>query len=123
LRDVLKGCETGREYWLPYPDHPSYYVSNLDRVRSPRKILKPQADGGSGKYLTVTINRKRRRVSHLVLETYIGECPLGEMACHWNGDKYDNALMNLRWAEDADNKADMIRQGRGWWQRRELDRV
>lgn len=36
-------------------------------------------------------------IHKLVLEAFVGERPSGMQACHGNGDKTDNRLVNLRW--------------------------
>lgn len=50
-------------------------------------------------------------VHRLVLETYVGSCPLGMEACHNNGNRKDNRLGNLRWDTRRENIHDAIRHG------------
>jgi uncharacterized protein (DUF433 family) len=59
-------------------------------------------------------NGKLRNVSvhRLVLTTFVGLCPPGHQALHWDGNKDNNALSNLRWGTRKENAADTIRLGR-----------
>lgn len=54
------------------------------------------------------VNRSRHR---LVLEAFVGPCPPGMEACHWNDIKTDNRLANLRWDTHAANGRDCVRNG------------
>lgn len=51
-------------------------------------------------------------VHRLVLEAFVGPCPPGMEACHWNGIPGDNRLHNLRWDTPSANNADILRLGR-----------
>jgi hypothetical protein len=52
-----------------------------------------------------------RYVHRLVLEAFIGPCPHGMEACHWDGRPENNQLSNLRWDTDLANQADSARHG------------
>lgn len=58
--------------------------------------------------------RYGKRVSRLVLETFIGKCPEGMEACHNNNIRSDNALSNLRWDTHINNNND--KKKHGTWQ-------
>lgn len=49
---------------------------------------------------------KSSRVHRIILETFIGPCPKGMEACHNNGIKSDNRLINLRWDTRKSNTKD-----------------
>lgn len=49
----------------------------------------------------------------LVLEAFVGPCPPGMEALHWDDDVANNRLSNLRWGTRTDNMRDMSRNGRG----------
>jgi hypothetical protein len=49
----------------------------------------------------------------LVLEAFVGPCPDGLEACHWDDDPTNNRLSNLRWDTSIANKRDMARNGGG----------
>jgi hypothetical protein len=66
---------------------------------------------GATGYATVVVGGRSRYVHRLVLETFVGPCPEGMEACHYDGDRSNNALSNLRWDTRAANAADRIRHG------------
>lgn len=98
-----------------------YHVSNLGEVFSNHrhgrgkrgKALKPiKLNSG---YLTVTLcvpdeqgkKRKRTRYIHdLVMQAFIGPRPKGAVICHWDDDKENNTLGNLRYDVMANNMMD-----------------
>lgn len=105
LREVLSGCETGEyEAWLPHPRWP-YLVSSHGRIWSQRRghLLKPFLQNG---YPAVSIDGKNRRVHTLVLESFVSDRPKGMEVCHYDGDRTNNRLMNLRWDSRHGNWVD-----------------
>ncbi len=52
-----------------------------------------------------------RYVHRLVLEAFVGPCPPGMVACHYDGNSANNAVSNLRWDTQAGNIADKKRHG------------
>ena len=50
-------------------------------------------------------------VHRLVLETYVGPRPKNMEACHFNGNKTDNKVGNLRWDTKSENSLDSVRHG------------
>ena len=117
------------EQWLPVPGYEGYYsASSLGRVRSenrtityingrsrrfPEHILKPykHPDGYLSVWLCKNRKQKKRFIHNLVMEAFIGEAPAGMQACHWNDDKEDNRLENLRWGTPTENMLDSVRNG------------
>lgn len=51
-------------------------------------------------------------VHHLVLEAFGVGRGHGMFACHWNDDRGDNRIANLRWASASENWDDRRRNGR-----------
>jgi len=112
------------EQWREVEGWRGYEVSDLGRVRSwkrsrqtpdadlPRVLSSWQLSSG---YLLVTLKDCGRRanmyVHRLVLAAFVGPCPEGREAAHWDGDKENNALGNLRYATPAENTADKRRHG------------
>jgi len=47
----------------------------------------------------------------MVLNAFIGPCPAGMEACHWDGNPANNTLDNLRWDTASANVTDSIRHG------------
>lgn len=58
----------------------------------------------NGKCTTLLVHR-------LVLEAFVGPCPEGMEACHWNDEPADNRVINLRWASRSENLYDRSRNG------------
>jgi len=114
------------ERWLPVPGYEGIYeVSDMGRVRSlPRidaqggrrrlRMFNPSRMDARG-HLGVTLRRdgltKSLYVHRLVLEAFVGPCPAGMEACHWNDIPDDNSLPNLRWATKSENRFDCVRNG------------
>lgn len=67
-------------------------------------------------YLMVTLSKKNVRqhltVHTAVLSAFVGQRPDGNVACHYNGNRRDNRLVNLRWDTYSGNVADTKRHGR-----------
>ena len=110
------------ENWLPVVGYEGFYeVSDRGRVK--------RVAGGQGAtpglrrltsnpngYLQVILSanniRENKKVSRMVLEAFVGPCPPGMEACHWNDIADDNRLENLRWDTHAANIADRTRNNR-----------
>ena len=102
-------------------DFPNYAITKTGKVWSKARIRPGTRSGkirgqwlksalmGSG-YLGVTLCKNNKhfscRIHSLVLETYIGRRPMKMQACHCNGDKHDNRLINLRWDTPLANMQD-----------------
>lgn len=111
------------EEWRPIPGWLGLYeVSSFGRVKSlarvdalgrpwPERVLAHEikANGRHRVTLYGAGRSERRQVHHLVLEAFVGPCPDGLEACHWNDDPADNRLGNLRWDTKAANSRDAVR--------------
>ena len=104
-----------------------YHVSNTGRVKSvertvdhspnpitvKERIMKTAA--GPHGYPAVNLSRDGKRhlfcVHRLVLEAFVGPRPHNYVACHYDGNKLNNNLSNLRWDTRKANRRDMIGQG------------
>ena len=53
------------------------------------------------------------RIYRLILEAFVGPCPLGMECCHLDDDHSSNAVTNLRWDTKEENQIDAIRNGSG----------
>lgn len=114
------------EEWRPVVGFEGIYeVSNLGGVRGlPRidaqghyrrlRVFKPSRMDTWG-HLGVKLRRngvaRSFYVHRLVLEAFVGPCPAGMEACHWNDIPSDNRLSNLRWGTASDNRFDRVRNG------------
>ena len=115
------------EQWKPvYGYEGIYEVSDLGRVRSVDRIdfggrklkgayLSHNVHGESNRH-TVMLYRdgKRRRVQvHvLVLEAFVSPRPDGMLGLHWDDDRHNNRLSNLRWGSKSENGVDAVRNKR-----------
>jgi hypothetical protein len=105
----------------------SYEISTLGRVRSLDRVRRrgtgtnsrhgqilKAAHTESG-HLTVSLcspgKQMKRLVHRLMLEAFVGPCPPGLEACHYNDDPADNRLENLRWGTRTENILDAVRNG------------
>src|SRR5690242_12065184 len=108
--------------WRMVPGFPGYEVSSMGDLRSrcdkhgglrdePVAIL----PWNSKRYVNASLYQKGKRKSRLlhrvVLESFVGPCPVGMEACHNNGNSKDNRLDNLRWDSKKNNALDKRSHG------------
>jgi len=97
-----------------------YMVSNWGRVKVlPRyhykreSILNPKI-GKSG-YLSVCLSKNKKTkmfyVHRLVLEAFVGPCPLGMESRHLDNNQNNNKLENLKYDTHKNNLKDKIKYG------------
>ena len=77
------------------------------------KWLKLQNGSSGYKFIVLSVNSKKytRLIHRLVLETYIGTCPMGMESRHLDGNKQNNRIKNLCWGTPQENELDKIRHG------------
>jgi hypothetical protein len=104
------------ETWLQIAGYEGLYdISDYGRVWSiiTQRFLKPMT---AKQYHSVGLwangIRTVHRVHHLVLENFVGPRPPGLEGCHWDDDKSNNRLTNLRWDTQSSNRKDAVRNGR-----------
>ena len=100
--------ELKNEKWLPITSTTNYAISDLGRVRNTNTnyILTPSSNGQrENDYLFLILDGKKRYISHLVLEAFVGEKPVGYECDHKNRQKQDNRLVNLRYLIRAENRS------------------
>ena len=107
-----------------------YEVSDRGRVRSKDRyvaagkgglgeairrgiILQPVVKGNGYRVVTLAGEGKRKQhmIHDLVLATFVGPKPEGQVARHLNDRKGDNRLVNLCYGSHKDNAADSIVNG------------
>jgi NUMOD4 motif./HNH endonuclease. len=105
--------------WRAIPGFPGYEASNDGHVRTLRpyggvlRVLSewPNPQG----YLTVQLGPRGKRtrvtVHRMVMLAFVGPRPPGKEIAHWDGDKTNNALTNLRYATPKENAQDTLRLG------------
>jgi hypothetical protein len=106
------------ERWRNCRGFPGYKVSSLGRVKScPRTLPDGRAHGGQllrqfpdkDGYLCVTLQRRRVKVHHLVLEAFHGARPAGTEGCHGPQGLTANHAHVLRWDSHKENIRDRER--------------
>ncbi len=110
--------------WRTVPEWPSYEVSSLGAVRSrsrthglrvyPGKTLRQRCDrdGYCRVNLSEGARRRTARVHQLVAEAFFGPPPtIAHVVAHWDGNRANNRIANLRWATNAENLDDARRHG------------
>lgn len=110
------------EEWRTAPDYLKYSVSNLGRVRrdvggrgaaQAGRILKPAYYDGYPKVKLWNDNGSKYISIHaLVAAAFIGPRPHRHEVAHYNGQRDDNRLENLRYATGSENWSDRRRHGR-----------
>ena len=105
------------EIWKDVKGFPYYEISNYGRVKSKKQSLPKILRSGISRsgYSSVTLFKQGRRfyfsVHRLVLEDFVGLCPLGYESNHKNGIKTDNRLENLEWVTHSENQAHAYKKG------------
>jgi hypothetical protein len=111
-----------QEIWKYIPQYDKkYQISDDGKIKSLinrygnicNKILKPSMDRDG--YLLIRLyknqNNKTYKVHRLVLETFVGPCPLGMECRHIDDNRANNKLNNLRWGTHKENIQDSIQKG------------
>jgi len=119
-----KQANTEEEIWKEVIGFPGYEVSNHGRVRSFRGKngkLKSAPSYMSNycyknRYHRVTMsdsnhNKRTKTLHRVVLEAFVGLCPVGHEGCHADGNIHNNHIENLRWDTVKNNHIDMIKHG------------
>jgi HNH endonuclease len=99
-------------------NYPAYLIGSDGTVLSRhgrRAKLKPNIVRGYPRVeLRNSGGKSTRRyalVHLLVLEAFVGPCPKGMEACHWDDNPINNELENLRWGTRRENREDCRRNG------------
>lgn len=117
------------ESWVPVARFENIYeVSTDGTVRSITRrdalnrvwesvVRRPQLDtrGYHSMFLTGNGLREFRTVQSIVLESFVGPRPDGMVICHYDDNKLNNRLENLRYDSPTANRLDAVRNGRDYW--------
>lgn len=93
-----------QEIWKDISDYKGLYqVSNLGRIKSKRKILKPI----NGEYLKVGLSKngiqKTLTIHRLVAQTFIENSNNYNFVNHKDENKHNNTINNLEWCSSLYN--------------------
>lgn len=94
------------EVWREITDTNGLYsVSNLGRVKGPRKIIKPYDNGRGYLQVKLCVNglQKNVRVHQLVAKYFVGNPQNYIEINHKDEDKYNNRADNLEWCSRSYN--------------------
>jgi hypothetical protein len=106
-----EASQQGIEFWRPVLEYEDrYQVSNLGRVRSQERVLKPWHNP-SGYGMVAFWNRRKKRmdpkqVHALVLTAFDGPKQAGQVCRHLDGNPANNVLHNLCWGTHKENHLD-----------------
>lgn len=106
------------------PGWPAYAASSDGRIWCCARAVRGAPVGDSWKerklwttrkgYMAITLygpKQRRVEVQTVMLETFQGPRPEGQVARHLNGKSRDNNRINLAWGTQKENAADAIRHG------------
>jgi hypothetical protein len=110
------------EEWRKIPDFPAYSISNHGRVRRdvggggavPGRILKFNITTSGYRCVHLWRDSKRhpRSVHRLVASVFLSKAEDGHTeVAHYDGDRLNNHVSNLRWTDRGGNMADRVRHG------------
>lgn len=103
------------EKWRDVDGFPGYRVSNLGRVKGPRKNSLKLVDGGQG-YLKVTLSNNGKhmdkRVNRLVAQAFLPNPENLPVVMHRDNDRSNNRVDNLAWGTYSENNQWMHTCGR-----------
>ena len=106
------------EAWKDVPGYEGLYqVSSLGRVKSTgriKKILKPWSL--NGRYLSVSLSYPRQKKKHYLVHRLVAMAFYGKeenlVACHNDGNPFNNKAENVRWDTSYGNMQDQVKQGK-----------
>jgi hypothetical protein len=100
---------------LSVQDFPAYCVGTDGSIWSKHsggwRRLKPVRNTCGHLWVFLCPGKKFFFLHRLILQAFVGPCPEGMQCCHWDGDKSNCAVSNLRWDTPKANAADRVRHG------------
>ena len=119
---MADAINTPAEEWRAIPGFEDYEICKNGRIR--RRVASHTSRAGRPMkpkintygYLVVKLTKNHQpyhfSIHCLLLMTFVGPKPTPEHhGAHWDGDRMNNALSNLRWATPRENYQDQIRHG------------
>ncbi len=94
-----------KEKWKIVHDYPNYQVSNLGRIRSNKKILKPIKTRNGYLHIFLYKNgvKKQFLLHRLICEAFIENINNYKEVNHIDGNKSNNNINNLEWCTRKEN--------------------
>lgn len=117
MKRVAKQTTLKNEIWKTIKDFSNYQVSNKGRIRSKKSwgylvMLRYEAKSG---YSYICLLKKgksyTKKISRLVLETFIGDCSKNYQANHKDGNKGKDTTENLEWVTPSQNLSHAYEMG------------
>lgn len=118
------------ELWLPYPKNSDYLVSTLGRIRRtkteytrmwkgklitaplpPSKQFKACNKTTRKGYLRANIGGTIRQLHRVVAETWLDNLENKPQVNHIDGNKLNNAVLNLEWVTNQENRDHAVATG------------
>lgn len=103
--------------WKICPLWPRYLISSTGEIMNIKTGLKRKPYLTISGYFYIVVRDRDRKMAcaihRLVAQAFIGEAPDGKpFVAHYDGDKTNNNVENLRWASRSENEADKVRHGK-----------
>jgi endogenous inhibitor of DNA gyrase (YacG/DUF329 family) len=113
INPPITETELAAESWSPVAGFELYEISDLGRVRRGGRYIRFYRSDAD--YPKVKLHNGGkcfdRYVHRLVLLTFGPPCPPGHECAHWDGNRANPRLTNLRWATRVNNMRDKKRHG------------
>ena len=103
--------------WVVSPSYSGYEVSDAGLVRNikTKHILTFNTKKGTHPYQRVHLCVKGKAkyvlVHRLILEAFVGPCPVGHQTLHLDDNPKNNHLSNLKWGTPKENHQTIDRKG------------
>ena len=116
ITDHILCISIAGEQWLPLPGwEAAYEVSTGGAIKSLHRghLKAPQLNAHGYLHMALYDHGHSENIylHRAVLEAFAGPSPPGKEGAHYNGNKNDCCLLNLRWATSKSNHADRIEHG------------
>ncbi|WP_435018564.1 HNH endonuclease [Tundrisphaera sp. TA3] len=116
MNDYYKSIEGFPGYRISRRGHVESCWVRRGRYRLPTETWLPLMPIYRDGYCTVNLpapggQKAIRRIHRLVLEAFVGPGPAGKIACHRDGDRLNNDILNLYWGTHQTNSDDAVKHG------------